>query len=93
MNIFKRKNGFFTPKSIINSKHSFSELRHDRKNPSICQSIEMTPRIYKNLSKKIINYNSHGQPKSARGPHFRKIAILRAKISIFSKDLIDFAPK
>jgi hypothetical protein len=40
-----------------------------------------------------IVYNSHGQPKSARGPHFRKIAILRAKILIFSKDLIDFAPK
>jgi hypothetical protein len=38
-------------------------------------------------------YSSHGQPKSARGPHFWKIANLRAKIWNFSKDLIDFAPK
>jgi hypothetical protein len=29
----------------------------------------------------------------ARGPHFRKIIILRAKIWTFSKDLIDFAPE
>ncbi len=36
---------------------------------------------------------SLGQPKSARGPHFWKIAILRAKIWTFSEILVDFAPK
>jgi hypothetical protein len=41
----------------------------------------------------LLVYCSHGQPKSTRGPHFWKIAILRAKIWAFSKDLIDFAPK
>ncbi len=30
----KERASVFTQKFIINSKHSFSELRHDRKNPS-----------------------------------------------------------